>query len=176
MAERRRAFSKGTARGVLATCLGVFVLAGLLAGGYAVGASGGEDLAAARDKGREVGASRGREAGDRAGYASGLGRGAKIGYRAAYRPSFKHAYRRGVRKLEALGPAPASAQPTSCAAGLVSAANGCVSESEARCAAYQDFVPGQGCVPPLAPGEVEATPRCPAGQVPVGVTGACARP
>lgn len=44
------------------------------------------------------------------------------------------------------------------------------------CVAYQDYVPGVGCVPPVAPGETAAEPNCPPGQVPVGVTGACAPP
>ena len=152
------------------------VLGGLFAGGYSVGAADGEDLAEARAQGRKAGAVRGAAAGERAGYAAGMRRGRKVGYRAAYRPAYKRGYKTGIDKVEALGPAPPPAQPTSCGAGLVSAANGCVPESGARCAAYQDFVPGQGCVPPLAPGAVEAAPQCPAGQVPVGITGACARP
>jgi hypothetical protein len=44
------------------------------------------------------------------------------------------------------------------------------------CVAYQDYVPGVGCVPPVAPGETEAPISCPPGQVPVGVTGACGEP
>jgi hypothetical protein len=154
----------------------VLVLAGLFAGGYAIGAAGGEDLAAGREQGRESGAKRGISAGERAGYAAGVRGGRKLGYRAAYRPAYKRGYRAGIKKVEALGPAPASAQPTSCSEGLVSAANGCVPESDASCAAYQDFVPGQGCVPPLAPSAVEAAPQCPPGQIPVGITGACAPP
>jgi len=156
--------------------LAVVLLAGLFAGGYAVGSAGGEDLAAAREQGREAGAKRGTGAGERAGYTAGVRRGRKLGYRATYRPAYKRGFKAGIKKVEVLGPAPASAQPTACGEGLVSAANGCVPESDARCAAYQDFVPGQGCVPPLAPGAVEATPQCPPGQIPVGITGACAQP
>jgi hypothetical protein len=44
------------------------------------------------------------------------------------------------------------------------------------CVKYQDYVPGVGCVPPVAPGETEAPINCPPGQVPVGTTGACAEP
>jgi hypothetical protein len=163
-------------RGVAATAVGLLLLAGLFLGGHAIGASGGEDLDLAREDGRRVGTERGTRAGERAGYEIGLARGRKLGYRAAYRPAFRRGRRAGTKQVDDLGPVPASGQPTACGPGLVSATNGCVPEGAARCAAYQDFVPGQGCVPPLAPGEIEASPQCPPGQVPVGVTGACARP
>jgi hypothetical protein len=154
----------------------VALVAAVFAGGYAVGASRGQDLAAARDDGRADGARRGSAAGERSGTAAGAARSRRAGYRAAYQPAYKRAYRKAEKAVDEQSALPAAGQPTSCAPGLVSAANGCVSESEARCAAYQDFVPGQGCVPPLAPGAVEAEPQCPPGQVPVGITGACARP
>jgi hypothetical protein len=44
------------------------------------------------------------------------------------------------------------------------------------CVLYQDYVPGVGYVPPVAPGETAAPIDCPPGQVPVGTTGACGRP
>jgi hypothetical protein len=44
------------------------------------------------------------------------------------------------------------------------------------CVTYQDYIPGVGCYPPVAPGQTEAPINCPPGQVPVGTTGACARP
>ena len=44
------------------------------------------------------------------------------------------------------------------------------------CVAFQDYVPGVGCTPPVEPGETAAPVNCPPGTVPVGVTGACGRP
>jgi hypothetical protein len=165
-------------RGSTLAAAGVMVLlaAALFIGGREVGVSDGTDMEAARSEGRNIGAERGREAGQRAGFEAGLARGRRVGYRSVYRRARARWYRRGVKSVEQLGPVASTGQPASCAPGLVSGANGCVPESQAQCAAYQDFVPGQGCVPPLAPGEVEATPHCPPGQVPVGITGACARP
>ena len=163
---RRLAFGLGTILAVLA----------LAAGGYAVGTASGADVEAARQEGKAAGFERGRDAGARAGRAAGIKTGRRRGYRRTYRRAYRSAYAKGEARVEAQGAIPAAGQPTSCGAGLVSASNGCVPESEAVCAAYQDFVPGQGCVPPLEPGAVEAEPECPPGQVPVGVTGACARP
>jgi hypothetical protein len=144
--------------------------------GYALGVSSGPDLDAARTEGAEAGKSRGLAAGERAGYAQGLRAGRRAGYATAYRGAYVRSYKRGVNEIAAQGPVPAAGQPTSCPPGTVSATNGCVPEQQAVCAAYQDLVPGRGCVPPLKPGETEARPNCPPGQVPVGVTGACARP
>ena len=44
------------------------------------------------------------------------------------------------------------------------------------CVTYQDYIPGVGCYPPVAPGQTEAPINCPPGEVPVGLTGACGRP
>lgn len=145
-------------------------------GGYAAGAAGGEDLDAARTAGNAAGTTKGQFEGERAGRAAGLKAGRRRGYRETYRRAYGSGYRRGREVAGADDPVPATGQPTSCADGLVSAANGCVRESEAVCAAYQDFVPGEGCVPPLKPNQIEAEPNCPPDQVAVGVTGACARP
>jgi hypothetical protein len=161
-----------------ASVAAVALVLGAGGAGYIAGLSGGEDLdeaeAAGATAGREVGSLRGQ----RRGHADGIAQGRWAGLRETYRRAYRAAYRRALAAVEQGASASASApgQPGSCPPGQVSAANGCVPEQQAVCAAYQDFVPGQGCVPPLEPGQVEATPNCPPGQVPVGVTGACARP
>jgi hypothetical protein len=164
-----------------AVVLLVLVAAGL-AGGYALGHLGGADVSGARSAGEHAGAIAGANDGRREAREAGH----RAGYRATYRPAYRAAFASARGEVVSHARAQAdvvansstgpSGQPSSCSAGLVSAANGCVAESQAVCAAYEDFVPGQGCVPPLQPGQVEATPDCPGEQVPVGLSGACARP
>lgn len=158
---------------VLASIAVLWLAAG--GGGYVLGINSGPDLAAAREAGAMAGESKGERVGRQTGYAAGRREGVKEGFEATYRKAYKRAAERAESEAASSAPPPAG-QPASCPPGTVSAANGCQPESNAQCAAYQDFVPGQGCVPPLEPGAVEAEPNCPPGEVPVGVTGACAEP
>ena len=155
----------------------LLLVAGMAAagGGYALGQSSGEGLDGARAAGATAGKREGLELGRAAGEKAGERRGRREGFSASYKRAYQAAYKRGSGGGATEAPPP-SGQSTDCGPGLVSASNGCVPESEAKCAAYQDFVPGKGCVPPLQPGETEAKPNCPPGQVPVGTSGACAKP
>lgn len=144
------------------------------AGGYAVGTTSGADVDRARDEGRDLGKLEGTRLGSSKGAAVGRKLGRRTGYRQTFRKAYLAAHRRTVKSKTPSSAPSDPGQPVSCSAGLVSAANGCVPEQQAVCAAYQDFVPGRGCVPPLKQGEVEAKPQCPRGWIPVGVTGACA--
>jgi hypothetical protein len=75
-------------RGLLALVIAVCVLAGG-AGGYAVGHSGGADLAQAKAAGERDG--RARAGGDRSRYRAAYARGSKEGYRQAYRRAYRSA-------------------------------------------------------------------------------------
>ena len=70
------------------------VLAGLGAGAYFVGRSGGEDLAAARAAGTSAGSKAGRQRGEHRGYATGFQRGRAYAFAGAYDDAFRHAYAR----------------------------------------------------------------------------------
>ncbi len=67
------------------------------AGGYALGSSSGEDLAAARRDGARAGQQAGTASGTRQGTRDGLRAGRKLGFRPAYKKAYRAAYRRALR-------------------------------------------------------------------------------
>ena len=127
---------------VLAVVLLLVAAIAAAGGGYALGQSGGEDLDDARAAGATAGKREGLERGRAAGEKAGERRGRREGFSASYKPAYQAAYKRGSGGGATEAPPP-SGQPADCGPGLVSASNGCVPESEAKCAAYQDFVPAR---------------------------------
>jgi hypothetical protein len=109
-------------------------------------------FADAEVKGREAGALRGRSVGEKAGHQDGVQR----------------ASGRVDQRLDEI------ALAEEAAAATVEPLPGTAGSDV--CVAFQDYVPGVGCVPPVAPGETQAPISCPPGTVPAGSTGACGRP
>jgi hypothetical protein len=97
-------------RKVLALTWVVTLAVAVACGGYAVGVSRGEDLAAARADGTTAGAA----AGKRAGAAAGARDGDRAGARAAYRAAWRAAARRAYRATLEGGHPPARVRPPAC--------------------------------------------------------------
>jgi hypothetical protein len=156
----------------LFTCVAVAFSAVALLGGYFLGKSGtndGGEAAAAKAKAKRTSFTAARFAASRRAKVRGRLRGATLGRRQARWQGASAGITDGAIAAEAavaeIAAEEARASATECGSGEYNyEGNGCVPND----------CPGLGCAHPPTP---PATPEtCPPGQLPVGVTGACASP
>ncbi len=129
---------------LLVVLLVAVLAAGTGVGGYAIGASGGEDLDAARERGARAGEREGRERGERRGIAVGREAGEKAAYRTAYRKASKRRYKTELAAAErrAAVAAREAAAAQQAAAARQAAAQRAEAEERAENCNAPLFVPG----------------------------------
>ncbi len=150
--------------------LGVCAIAGLGVAGLLIGQERAPDAKDARAARRasyaeafQAGQAQARQRSFHAGHRQGAKRGRSAGRQSGSQDGERVGTKAASVRSAALAPPPAATPAPGTPGSTV-------------CVKYQDYVPGVGCVPPVAPGQTEAPVNCPPGQVPVGTTGACGKP
>jgi hypothetical protein len=84
-------------RGIWAGAAVVLCVLAAAGGGYAIGHSGGPNLANAKRTGAHIGATRGFAEGSRSGYKAGYAEARHSAYRAAYKSARRAAYKKALQ-------------------------------------------------------------------------------